>query len=185
MNLLTYNIRGGGALSKRKRVSFLLQSLKIDICLLQETKIPCFSDSLAKSFWGENGVEWTASNSVGAAGGMVILWKKDSLSLNYSFIGKGFVGINFVWKGVCCNVVNVYAPCNELERRLVWKSLLERKINHGSEEWCVVGDFNEIVRKEERMGEGSFYNTRGMTEFQDFIENMDLVDIPCVGGKYT
>src|SRR3954468_10495952 len=106
MNLLSYNIRGGGALSKRKRVSFLIQSFNIDICLLQETKIPCFSDIFAKNFWGGNGVELIASNSVGAAGGMVILWRKDSLSLNYNFIGKGYVGINFSWKGVRCNLVN-------------------------------------------------------------------------------
>ncbi|XP_058732979.1 uncharacterized protein LOC131604562 [Vicia villosa] len=185
MNLLSYNIRGGGTLSKRKRVSFLVQSFSIDICFIQETKLPCFNETFAKNFWGSSGVEWTASNSLGAAGGMVILWRKDSLSLNFSFIGKGYVGINFLWKGVVHNLVNVYALCSVAERRVLWRSLLERKRKSGNEEWCVVGDFNEIVRREERKGEGFCYNARGMTEFREFIENMELEDIHCVGGKFT
>ncbi|XP_058750420.1 uncharacterized protein LOC131623430 [Vicia villosa] len=185
MNLLSYNIRGGGSLLKRKRVSFLIKSFNIDVCLIQETKVADFSEPLAKSFWGCSGVEWTASNSVGAAGGMVILWRKDFLSLNYSFRGEGYVGVNFFWKGDCYNIVNVYAPCSSVERRQVWRSLVERKNKSVNEEWCVVGDFNEIVGREERFGDGSLSISRGMSEFREFIENMDLVDIPCVGGKYT
>lgn len=50
-----------------------------------------------------------AYNSLGASGGMVILWRRDSLSVNYSFIGKRCVGFNINWKGDCYNLVNVYA----------------------------------------------------------------------------
>lgn len=76
MNILSYNIRGGGCLSKRKRVSFLLQFSKVEVCFIQETKLDGFNYNLAKYFWRGCEVEWSASNSEGAVGGMVILWKK-------------------------------------------------------------------------------------------------------------
>lgn len=50
MNLLSYNIRGGGASSKRRRFDFLIQSNKIDVCFIQETKFSSFNDALACSF---------------------------------------------------------------------------------------------------------------------------------------
>lgn len=61
---------------------------------MQETKISNFNDSLACDFWGSRYVEWTTSNFIGVAGGVVILWRRGSLSLSYNFIGKGYVGIN-------------------------------------------------------------------------------------------
>lgn len=60
--------------------------------------------------WGNNEVEWTASNSIGASGGMVILWAKNSLILNFNFKWAGFVGINVTMLGRAINSVNVYAP---------------------------------------------------------------------------
>lgn len=64
MNLMSYNIRGGGISSKRKRISFLIQSYKLEVCFIQETKISCFNEILTSSFWGSKEVEWTMSNSL-------------------------------------------------------------------------------------------------------------------------
>lgn len=50
MNIFSYDIRGGGTVSKRKRISFLLNSSNIDVCFLQETKISNFNNLYAKSF---------------------------------------------------------------------------------------------------------------------------------------
>lgn len=50
MKLLSYNIRGGGLSSKRERISFLIQSNMTKIGFLQETKITCFDDCMARSF---------------------------------------------------------------------------------------------------------------------------------------
>lgn len=35
------------------------------------------------------------------------------------------------------------------------------------------------------MGEGLHHSNIGMEEFRDFMETMELVDIPYVGGKFT
>lgn len=50
MNILPFNIRGGGSLIKRKRVSYLISSGNFNVCFLQETKLSSFDDDVAKSF---------------------------------------------------------------------------------------------------------------------------------------
>ncbi|XP_058748334.1 uncharacterized protein LOC131621305 [Vicia villosa] len=179
---MSYNIRGGGFSVKRKRVSSFIQQHKIDVCFIQETKTECFSDSLAREFWGSKEVDWSAGNSIGASGGMVILWGKGAVSVNFSFRGKGFVGINIEWKGKIYNLINVYAPCNRKDRGLVWLELLALKNRRGPEDWCIVGDFNEVLNGEERLDVSSNRDRLGMEEFAGFVENMDLVDVNCVGG---
>ncbi|XP_058741684.1 uncharacterized protein LOC131614074 [Vicia villosa] len=61
---------------------------------------------------------------------------------------------------------------------------LLKKIQRG-EEWCVVGDFNEVLRKEEIVGEGVPRFTKGMEEFRCFVNQMELIDLNYVGGKFT
>lgn len=124
MNILSYNIRGGGILSKRKRFSFLWNTSKVEVFLIQKSKLSLCTDVIASYFWGGNKVDWTTSNLVGDLGGMIILWKKGSLDLNYNFIGHGYVGINIIHKGKCCNLVNIYAPYNVMERRGLWKGFV-------------------------------------------------------------
>ncbi|XP_058762540.1 uncharacterized protein LOC131635919 [Vicia villosa] len=167
------------------RVSFLLASSKVDVCFIQETKLSSFNDVVARSFWGGIEVDWTVSHSEGASGGMANLWKKGSLNLNYSFKALGYVGINVWWKSTCVNLVNIYAPCNAVARRDLWKSLVDRRNNCGGEEWCLGGDFNEITSREERLGGVGYLNVRGMEEFREFFVRMGVVDIPCVGGRFT
>lgn len=158
MIILSYNIRGGGIVSNRKRISYLLNSCKVDVCFLQETKITNFNDSYANSFWGRSIMDWTTSNSSGASGGMAILWMRGSLEPNYNFSGVGYVGINITWKGNSVNLVNIYAPYSVTARRDLWKDLVERKNKYGNDEWCLGGDFNEVTCREERLG--------GRREFQ-------------------
>ena len=52
--------------------------------------------------------------------------------------------------------------------------------------WCVVEDFNSIRRKEERKSvvSASVYS-REIKVFNDFIENMELLDIIMAGRKFT
>lgn len=124
-------------------------------------------------------------NSLGSSRGMVILWGKGSFSLNFSFIGQGFVGININWKGIGYNLVSNYAPSSLIARRVLCKSLVERKRKSRNEELCLGEDFIEVVSREERLEEVYYHIRIGMEEFRIFIENMGLVDILCVGGKLT
>ncbi|MCH98102.1 transposon TX1 putative protein, partial [Trifolium medium] len=52
--------------------------------------------------------------------------------------------------------------------------------------WCVVGDFNAVVSSEERIGV-TLETARNveMRAFGGFIEEMNLIDLPCLGRRFT
>ena len=49
--------------------------------------------------------------------------------------------------------------------------------------WCVVGDFNAILSPEERSRGGSLNSN--MRRFLKVIEDLELKDLPMVGGPFT
>ncbi|XP_058733800.1 uncharacterized protein LOC131605468 [Vicia villosa] len=67
----------------------------------------------------------------------------------------------------------------------MWDSLITLKNGRKHEEWCIVGDFNEVLKKEERLGEGGHRCWRGMEDFRNFVEVMGLIDVNCVGGRFS
>lgn len=73
MNILSLNIIRGRRKIKRKRISFLIQSGNTDLCFLQEVKLSAFDNVLAVEFRGNEEVEWTFKEAIGASGGMVSL----------------------------------------------------------------------------------------------------------------
>lgn len=49
--------------------------------------------------------------------------------------------------------------------------------------WCIGGDFNEIKAIGERVGCQRM--ERGMKDFLNFCNDMELIDLPMLGRKYT
>ncbi len=76
----------------------------------------------------------------------------------------------------------VYGPHTDGERLELWNELSVVKHRWASP-WCVIGDFNIIRVPSERWGFSSF--SPAMVAFSDWIENLQLVDLPLVGGRYT
>ncbi|XP_058732888.1 uncharacterized protein LOC131604468 [Vicia villosa] len=142
-------------------------------------------DRVIKDLWGSDNVDWSSSDSVGASGGIVTMWKKDLFSLIFSFRGEGFLGLCVESEGKLCYFVNVYASCDFSIRKRSWKKLINFKNNNAPGSWCVGGDFNTISNKEERIGLANKSYRKEIECFKNFIEEMDLVDPPTLGGKFT
>ena len=49
--------------------------------------------------------------------------------------------------------------------------------------WCYIGDFNIIRFPSERLGRSRL--TPAMEIFSEFIEELNLIDLPLEGGSYT
>jgi hypothetical protein len=70
----------------------------------------------------------------------------------------------------------------------LWNNLLNYKRGLGDGRWCVVGDFNAVCRGEERIGVN---NVNGVStspesiEFRSFLEELELVDLPLHGRRFT
>lgn len=89
------NIRGGGNVIERRRISSLILKNNADIFMIQETKLPILQEFVVKSFWSNNGIGFSFSNSMGRSGGLLILWKEEILEVITNFKGEGYLGIKF------------------------------------------------------------------------------------------
>ncbi|MCI07963.1 endonuclease/exonuclease/phosphatase family protein, partial [Trifolium medium] len=190
MIVSSINIRGLGGRVKRGLIKDLVKKEKIDFLAIQETKLEAVSDSLCFSLWGSEDCLWMSLPSEGNSGGILSIWCKSSSSLIFNFSGEGFVGVCLEW-GVQKQiyfVVNVYSKCDLAGKRRLWNTLLMSKQGFGGGAWCVIGDFNAVLNREERRGvnDTSFQSSPSeMVEFEAFVNSMDLVDLPVLVRKFT
>lgn len=78
--------------------------------------------------------------------------------------------------------MNIYAPNEVVNRRELWEELLGAKTN-STDPWCIGGDFNKIMVVNERVDCRRVDG--GMNDFLKFCNNMEMIDIPMLGRKYT
>lgn len=99
------------------------------------------------------------------------------------------VDSRFIWlrgklrgRGEMLNLINIYAPNIEQERKILWDKLSE--IMDGDDKhWCLGGDFNTTLVEDERMGNSD--DRRSRREFQSFLDRTGLIDLPMAGGRFT
>nr|XP_016450704.1 PREDICTED: uncharacterized protein LOC107775483 [Nicotiana tabacum] len=95
-------------------------------------------------------------------------------SITYKFSDKAQ---EFVW-----HLTSIYAANDRVERKEVWWEIgAARGLFTGP--WVVCGDFNTVRYPSEK--KNCVRYTRSMAEFSDFIEDMGLVDLQLLGGKFT
>jgi len=89
-------------------------------------------------------------------------------------------------KNVPVVIVNVYSSCFLQVKRKMWADLLEIRQREPCNSWCVLGDFNAVRNERERRGiSRSRGNNREMQGFNNFIDSMEMVYLPCIGRKHT
>nr|XP_009770786.1 PREDICTED: uncharacterized protein LOC104221413 [Nicotiana sylvestris] len=154
------------------------------IYCLQESKLEGDVQSFVKQIWGFRWVIFGCLEASGSRGGILVLW--DSRSWKGEVINVGSYSItvkfdaqayNFSW-----HLIGVYAPHCRPERRNVWWEVAASRRSFDGP-WVVCGDFNVTRFMEERRDISII--SRAMTEFSNFIENLELLDPPLLGGVFT
>ncbi|GKV09634.1 hypothetical protein SLEP1_g21105 [Rubroshorea leprosula] len=69
------------------------------------------------------------------------------------------------------------------ERRRLWDELKEILCSFNGSCWCIGGDFNAIRSSKDK--QGKYLDRRSQSEFNDFIMENELVDLPLRGRKFT
>ncbi|KAL6343127.1 hypothetical protein AAG906_019670 [Vitis piasezkii] len=168
--MLTWNVRGANNCDKRKVIKALIKKQKVDLVCLQETKIQDMSKGIISSLGVGRYLEWGAVDSRGAAGGIVVFW--DNRVLDLVDIQKGVFSISCIFKnsedGFMWMFTGVYGPTLRRERESFWEEL-----------GAIKGLWN-----------GPWSQLRGrmnsnMRRFSEIIEDLELKDVPLVGGPFT
>ena len=184
LNIVSWNVRGLNDKDKCLRMRNLIRMWKTDIICLQETKMAVINRRVIQSLWGNQHVDWISLGSNGAAKGVLSMWdkrvvKKVDEAAGYYSLSCKFRNVldQFEWI-----FTGVYGSNLDNERGLLWEELL------GLLSWwdafcCIGGDFNVVRFPSEKSGMASFNSA--MHEFNDFISECGLMDIPLEGGLFT
>ncbi|GAU14347.1 hypothetical protein TSUD_309070 [Trifolium subterraneum] len=187
MKICSWNIRGLGGCEKRKEVRQLMGELQPFIVCLQETKMGLCDDSLCASLWGSSPHAYSYRPSVGASGGLLIVWDTEEVEVWSSTSFNHVVQIHgrFIKTDEEFYLFNVYAPCEDNEKQMLWDSLSGKLQQLEGKKVCVCGDFNAVRCDEERRSIRHGTGSRDHGPFNQFIEVNGLVDLPLSGRSFT
>nr|GFB44509.1 RNA-directed DNA polymerase, eukaryota [Tanacetum cinerariifolium] len=137
-----------------------------------------------RNCWGNLAFNYIHSNSVGNSGGILCVWDSNSFTKESHRLSDYFVIIRGKWlkNDSDLMLVTVYAPHDPRNKRMVWE-YLTHVINQWNGNVVVLGDFNEVRFKSDRFG--SIFNVQGADEFNSFIEDAGLEEVPLRGSHFT
>jgi exonuclease III len=137
-----------------------IEESQCSIICIQETKCEYIDHKLIRKFCPKHFANFVYSPSVGASGGILIIWNSSVFSGYLIQIQKFGIIMNFVsaHNGESWNLVSVYGPCQgELKDRFAsW--LYNLHITVGSN-WLLLGDFNFIRSQDNRNKPGGMFMT--------------------------
>ncbi|XP_042962443.1 uncharacterized protein LOC122296709 [Carya illinoinensis] len=181
MKILSWNCRGLGNPQTVQTFRMFVKEKLPDVVFLMETKIPyARAHGIAKTL-NFNGCY--VSEAVGRSGGLILLWKQKDL-LELVIFSKHHFNVmvndayfNFKWLLTC-----FYGHPNSNLRKQAWSLLSSFK--PGDEGWGVIGDFNEILFNDEKVG-GKPRNENLMCTFRNLLEEGNLLDLGWKRNKFT
>lgn len=187
MKVGSYNIRGLGGRLKKEAIRNLVRKKRLDFICIQETKLDRCDKFLCQSLWGDLDVDWIFRQAQGSLGGLLCIWSTEAFVKQVIFEGNGFLGVSGLWGKTTtpCYIFNIYAPCSLADKRILWGELKVIKANYSGFPWCVVEDFNAVRSANKGKCVVLQSDSREMFEFDEFIEDLGLNDLPMIGRKYT
>ncbi|KAK2407515.1 hypothetical protein QL285_043126 [Trifolium repens] len=101
-----------------------------------------------------------------------------------------YIGVCLEWGATSQRyfIVNVYSKCDLSGKRRLWESLVMSRNELGRGAWCVLGDFNAVLHRNERKGVNFVAGSSSLaelTEFGEFVAEMELVDLLVLGRRFT
>jgi exonuclease III len=114
MKIVSWNVRGLRGFEKRKEVRNMVCEKRPFIVCLQETKLLQIDNFVCSSLWGNTSVDFSFRPSVGASGGLLIMWDVEEVVIHASFSFDHVVAVQgkFLKSQDAFVLFNVYAPCD-------------------------------------------------------------------------
>ena len=127
--LLSWNVRGINDLYKRDILKSFLRDWKCDLICLQETKLEAISLPTIRSLWGHYSVVFVFLKAVGASGGIIVMWDKNTFNLVSSFQGEFSITciLQTVEGGLSWAFTGIYGPQVRLDKLRFWEKLQRTK----------------------------------------------------------
>jgi hypothetical protein len=182
--VLDLNVRGLNSEERQLDVRAKIEESQCSIICLQETKMEFFYHRIIKKFCPKHFDNFVYSPSVGASGGIIVLWNSSIFAGVLVEIQRYSVVVNFTSKhnADSWTLVIVYGPCKGIERDNFISWLYNLTILVDSL-WLLLGDFDFIRSDENRNRPGGDVND--MFIYNDIIGHLGLIELPLKGRRFT
>ncbi|XP_057432197.1 uncharacterized protein LOC130724947 [Lotus japonicus] len=182
---VTWNVRGLGRSLKRKVVKQAVSKLRPEVLLIQESKLNSDREREIQEWSGSLDMEFETVFAIGAAGGLLTLWKRNSFVVTGVVKRQRFIILQVHSSQIDCPlwIVNVYGPNIDEERRDFFMDLGSELCNFAGA--LIVGDdFNATLTDDERRGQDNS-NRAADSSFKFFVDSLDLIDLNMENGTFT
>jgi len=148
---ISWNVRGINDRDKRALLKNFLRNWNCDLICIQETKLEEVELADIRSIWGNQPVGFAVLKAIGTAGGILVLWNKNSFHLISSYCGE-FSITCFLQMGdgsTTWAFTGVYGPHVRVDKLTMWDEL-QRIRDDWSGPWCIGGILMKfcILKKE-------------------------------------
>jgi len=142
---------------------------------------------LCTSMWGGTNHSFSYRPSVGASGGLLILWDTSLVEVWSTVSVENVIMIHgrFIQNNEEFYLINVYAPCENGAKHLLWARLTSLLQCLMGKNVCICGDFNAVRSLDERRSTRARSSVVDVDPFNRFIKDNLLVDLPLCARKYT
>ncbi|PWA52592.1 hypothetical protein CTI12_AA450330 [Artemisia annua] len=177
MKLISLNIRGVGECGKKRWIKSIIRNEKPDMIGIQETKRGVVDDEWVEDIWGGMGYGYTQLTATGNSGGILLIWDKGVFSCKDAIGDERFIAVRGSWQGKGGDIflACIYGPHVTRQKASLWDRLTGL-MNRWQGAWCIFGDLNVVRSVDDRLN--SQVNLKEASDFNDFINNMRLVEIP-------
>ncbi|XP_016199534.1 uncharacterized protein LOC107640533 [Arachis ipaensis] len=133
---------------------------------------------------GSDAVGWEFVGSDGMSGGLLLMWDDMLFRMNNCYKGERWICVEGVLlkNKFRCAFCLVYGAHNKTGKLAVWEEL-SFVAGLFQVPICYMGDFNEVIHVEERKGQDRL--TASAEDFKNWVQDMQLMDLPLSDCKYT
>ena len=168
--IASFNVNGVRGIDRFEKV---IQMCNADIICLQETHWDDYKSSECRRKWSGH---FFMNNGDEKSCGVAILVKnnivKDVKVIFNDFKGR-VIQVEFSYGDVKYDIINVYAPNNELEKKALFRSLTQKV----RENTIIVGDFNVKISRLDVSDTTTFKADMSRATLIEFMNNCNLCDI--------
>ncbi|CAH1435588.1 unnamed protein product [Lactuca virosa] len=181
-----WNVRGLNKAIKQKEVIDVIRSNNLGICAVVEShvKVLNLKNVCVKTFgqW-----DWVSNNSNCEAGTRIIVgWNPRLFDVMVISQSRQVIHcyVRFCDSNYSMYWSFIYAASTYVERRLLWDNLKKHSLVVKKEAWGILGDFN-VALKPSEYSEGCSKMPKGVDEFIDCINSIEVEDLNCTGFQFT
>ncbi|KAJ0582905.1 putative RNA-directed DNA polymerase [Helianthus annuus] len=151
---------------------------------VSETKKEKVSVEDIAGYWGSKSFGFDSVDSVGLSGGLACVWDSSRFHMTRVVKKRNFMIVEgkMAGYGYALNVINVYAPQSVVAKKQLWDDL-SQVVTENNGFWVVMGDFNAVRFREEKMN--CAFKQLCASNFNNFIFDTGLIEYNMRGRKFT